>query len=311
MGQDNASDKISKTSLTRRTVLSGAAAMGLSTVARAQAAGRGQGRPDRAAVGHLHPPRPGDEDGRRDGHRAHQRARRHQVARRRQDEARRDRLRRHHGEGQERGAAHGGAGDRSGCGDRLLSELFHAGGDRGNGTRATAGADAVLFGPADRSRLQVHFPDRSARQRAIRTRLARTDEACGNRLRQAAEDRGDADGQHGDLGRDRQGAQGEAPRAGGPSARGRGSLDAAALRRHPADPEGQVGQAGPAAVHAERDLRRQARPGEDQRIRPRTRQDSDRLLQHHHCRAGHAAKRHARGRPGHHDHRRQLGLQGT
>ena len=37
MGQDNASDKISKTSLTRRTVLSGAAAMGLSTVARAQA----------------------------------------------------------------------------------------------------------------------------------------------------------------------------------------------------------------------------------------------------------------------------------
>src|SRR3982751_3239923 len=36
MGQDKASDKISKTSLTRRTVLSGAAAMGLSTVARAQ-----------------------------------------------------------------------------------------------------------------------------------------------------------------------------------------------------------------------------------------------------------------------------------
>ena len=36
MGQDNASGKISKTSLTRRTVLSGAAAMGLSTVARAQ-----------------------------------------------------------------------------------------------------------------------------------------------------------------------------------------------------------------------------------------------------------------------------------
>ena len=36
MGQDNVSDKISKTSLTRRTVLSGAAAIGLSTVARAQ-----------------------------------------------------------------------------------------------------------------------------------------------------------------------------------------------------------------------------------------------------------------------------------
>src|SRR6187551_3433890 len=39
MGQDNASGKISKTSLTRRTVLSGAAAMGLSTMARAQAPG--------------------------------------------------------------------------------------------------------------------------------------------------------------------------------------------------------------------------------------------------------------------------------
>jgi len=36
MGQDNASDNISKMSLTRRTVLSGAAAIGLSTVARAQ-----------------------------------------------------------------------------------------------------------------------------------------------------------------------------------------------------------------------------------------------------------------------------------
>ena len=178
MGQDNASgqdlediaDAANRALRCRRhgTVDGGARA----------AAGRGQGRPDRAAVGHLHPPGPGDEDGRRDGHRAHQRARRHQVARRRQDEARRDRLRRHHGKGQERGAAHGGAGDRSGCGDRLLSQLLHAGGDRGNGTRATAGADAVLFGPADRSRLQVHLPDRSARQRAIRTRPARTDEAC-------------------------------------------------------------------------------------------------------------------------------------
>ena len=180
MGQDKVSGKISKTSLTRRTVLSGAAAMGLSTMARAQAAGRGQGRPDRAAVGNLHPSRPGDEDGRRDGHRAHQRAGRHQVARRRQDEARRDRLRRHHGEGQERRAAHGGAGDRSGCGDRLLSELIHARGDRSDGTRATAGADAVLFGPADRPRLQVHLPDRSARERAISARLTRTDEAGGN-----------------------------------------------------------------------------------------------------------------------------------
>ena len=173
------------------------------------AAGRGQGRPDRAAVGHLHPPGPGDAHGRRDGHRAHQRARRHQVARRRQDEARRDRLRRHHRKGQERGAAHGGAGDRSGCGDRLLSQLLHAGGDRGHRARRTAGADAVLFGSADRARLQIHLPDRGARQPAIGARPARTDEACRDRIRQAPEDGGDADGQHGDLGRDRQGAQGE------------------------------------------------------------------------------------------------------
>ena len=39
MGQDKVSGKISKTSLTRRTVLSGAAAMGLSTVARAHGGG--------------------------------------------------------------------------------------------------------------------------------------------------------------------------------------------------------------------------------------------------------------------------------
>ena len=71
--------------------------------------------------------------------------------------------------------------------------------------------------------------------------------------------------------------QGKAPRAGRPPARRRRSLDAAALRRHAADPEGQLGAAGPAAVHAERDLRRQARPGEDQRVRPRTGQDPDRV----------------------------------
>ena len=57
------------------------------------------------------------------------------------------------------------------------------------------------------------------------------------------EDGGDADGQHGDVGRDRQGAQGELSRR-RPSTGRRGSLDAAALRRHAADPEGRVGAAG-------------------------------------------------------------------
>ena len=62
---------------------------------------------------------------------------------------------------------------------------------------------------ADRARLQIHLPDGSARQPAIGARPARTDEACRSRIRQAPEDGGDADGQHGDVGRDRQGAQGE------------------------------------------------------------------------------------------------------
>ena len=48
----------------------------------------------------------------------HQRAGRHQVAGRRQAQAGRARFRRHHGEGQERRAAHGGAGDRPGGRDR-------------------------------------------------------------------------------------------------------------------------------------------------------------------------------------------------
>ena len=67
-------------------------------------------------------------------------------------------------------------------------------------------------------------------------------------------------------------------RAGRPATGRRGSLDAAAVRRHAADPEGQVGPTGPAAVHAQRDLGRQARPGKDQRVRARPGQDSNRLL---------------------------------
>ena len=56
---------------------------------------------------------------------------------------------------------------------------------------------------------------------------------AGSRLRQAPEDGGDADGQHGDVGRDRQGAQGKDVRAGRPATDRRGSLDAAAVGRHP------------------------------------------------------------------------------
>ena len=165
--------KTSKRLVTRRTVLSGAAAdRPVGRGARASPR-RGEGRPDRAAVRHLYPARPGDAHGRRNGHRAHQCARRRQGPRWRQAQARRHRLRRHHRKGQERRAAHGGAGNRSRRGDRLLSELLYAGDDRGDRARAAADADAVLFGPDHRPRLQVHFPDRGDRQPAIGTRPAR------------------------------------------------------------------------------------------------------------------------------------------
>ena len=180
--------------------------------------------------------------------------------------------------------------------DRLLSQLLHAGSDRGHRACANCRPDTVLFGSADRARLQIHLPDRGAREPAIGTRPARTDEACRNRVRQAPEDGGDADGQHGDVGRDRQGAQGEDLCAGRPATGRGGGLDAAAFRRHAADPEGQVGPSGPAAVHAQRDLGRQTRPGKNQRVRARPGQDSDRLLLDHDCRARHAAKRQHRRR---------------
>ena len=66
----------------------------------------------------------------------------------------------------------------------------------------------------------------------------------------------------------------KAPCAGRPAVDRRTGLDPAALRRHALDPEGQVGAARPPAVHAECGLGREARPEEDQRVRPRPGQDS-------------------------------------
>ena len=189
--------------------------------------------------------------------------------------------------------------------------LLHAGGHRGHRARATARADAVLFGPAHRSRLQVHLPDR-------RDRASRQSELGLPELMKLAE-----------------AASGKRPKTVAMLMDNTATSVATAkalkeklfaqeglqlvveevwtpplVGRDAADPEGPVGPAGPAAVHAERGLRRQARAGEDQRVRPRPGQDPDHLLQHHHRRAGHAAERQRRGRAGHHDHRRQLGLQG-
>ena len=178
MGQDKASDKISKTSLTRRTVLSGAAAMGLSTVARAQ-------QPAEVKVGLIVPlsgiyTRPG------------------QVMRM----------------GAEMGIEHinaqGGIKSLGGaklklvvidCGDttekaknaaqRMVAQetdLVAATGSYLSSftlavTEVTERAELPVLtlsysDLADRARLQIHLPDRGAREPAIGARPARTDEAC-------------------------------------------------------------------------------------------------------------------------------------
>ena len=177
MSKDRVSNKMSKTSLTRRTVLSGAAAMGLSTMARAQA-------PAEVKVGLIVPlsgiyTRPG------------------QVMRM----------------GAEMGIEHinaqGGIKSLGGaklklvvidCGDttekaknaaqRMVAQetdLVAATGSYLSSftlavTEVTERAELpvltlLLFGSADRARLQIHLPDRSAREPAVGTRPARTDEA--------------------------------------------------------------------------------------------------------------------------------------
>ena len=135
-GRINMKNRTSKGLVTRRTVLSGAAALGLSGVARAQA-------PAEVKVGLIVPlsgiyTRPGqvmrmgaemgiEHINAQGGVKALGGAKLKLVI---------DRLRRHHGKGQERRAAHGGAGNRSRRRDRLLSELLYARRDRGDRARA-------------------------------------------------------------------------------------------------------------------------------------------------------------------------------
>ena len=158
----------------------------------------------------------------------------------------------------------------------------------------TAGAHAVLFGPADRARLQIHLPDRGARQRQSELglpelmKLAET--ASGKRPKTVA------------MLMDNTATSVATAKALKEKLLAQEGLQLVVEEvwtpplsdATPLIQKVRSAQSGPAAVHAERDLRRQARPGEDQRVRPRPGQDSDRLLQHHHCRARHAAKRHAR-----------------
>ena len=310
MSQDKASSKVSRATLTRRTVLSGAAAMGLSTVARAQ-------QPAEVKVGLIVPlsgiyTRPG------------------QVMRM----------------GAEMGIEHinaqGGIKSLGGaklklvvidCGDttekaknaaqRMVAQETDLVAATGSYLSSFTLAVTEVTERAELPMLTLSYSDlltergfkyifqtAAPASRQSELGLPELMKLAESRIRQTPEDGGDADGQHGDIGRDRQGAQGKTLRAGRPSTGRGGSLDTAALRRHAADPEGQVGPSGSAAVHAQRDLGRQTRSGKDQRVRARPGQDSNGLLQHHDCGARHAAERQPRRRPGHRDDRRQLGLEG-
>ena len=83
------------------------------------------------------------------------------------------RFRRYDREGQERRAAHGGAGDRPGGCDRLVSQLVHARRHRGDRARQPADADPVLFGHDHRraaSSTSSRPRPRPARRRSSRCR---------------------------------------------------------------------------------------------------------------------------------------------
>ena len=74
----------------------------------------------------------------------------------------------------------------------------------------------------------------------------------------------------------------------GLAARGRRDLHAAARRRHAAGAEGPRGAARPAVLPADGHLGRQARSGEDERVRHGQGQGPDHLVRHRDRRAGHA-----------------------
>ena len=178
---------------------------------------------------------------RRDGGGSHQRAGRHQVARRRQAEAGRARFRRHDREGQERRAAHGRAGNRSGGRERRLSEFIHAGGHRSDGARQSSGAHPLLLRSDHRSRLQIRVPDLGNRRLAGQAGPAADREAGGNRFRQAAEDSCDRHRQHGGIGVLGKGDAGRPARRKRAATDRRRNLYPAARRRHLAGPESPFG----------------------------------------------------------------------
>ena len=184
--------------LNRRALL--AVPLALGNGRRRAGAERGEGRADRADVGTLGAPGRPDAEGREPRDRAHQRARRHQGAERRQDEAAHLRCRRQRREGEERRAAHGGAGARPRRRDRRVALELHARRHRGDRARRTAGAHPLLFGPDHGARLQVRVPDLARRRRAGGQRDAGDPQARRGGDRQEGRDRRHHPGQHRGLG---------------------------------------------------------------------------------------------------------------
>ncbi len=152
---------------------------------------RSKGRTAGADLRPLCAPGDGDARGRRDGGGPHQRARRREIARRRQAQAGRPRFRRHHGESQKCGTAHGRAGTRSGGGERGLSELVHARGHGGHGAGELAGSHPLLLRPNYRSRLQICISDLRDGRIPSQASSAADHESGGSGFRQEAEDRRD------------------------------------------------------------------------------------------------------------------------
>ncbi len=228
--------------ITRRTLLAGASIGLISSRGVGTSTPRREGRIAGAGLRPLCAAGNGDARGRRDGGGSHQCARRREVARRRQTQAGRSRFRRHHGESEKCGTAHGRAGTRPGGGERGLSEFVHARGHGGHGAGQSAGSHPLLLRSDHGARLQIRISDLRDRRVTGETSPAADREAGGSIFGQEAQDGCHHHRQHRRVGR-----LGKVD-ARGPARRERAAIDrrrnlyAAANRRHLAGSEGSLGE---------------------------------------------------------------------
>jgi len=191
----------------------------------------GESRPDRAALRHLYPAGPGDEMGAEMGI-EHINAKGGIKSLGEPSSNSSSSIAATRRESQECRAAHGGPGNElvAATGSYLSSFTLAT-------TEVTERAQLPMLtlsysGPDHRSRLQIHLPDRGDREPAIGARPSRTDEACRNRVRQAAENGRD---DHGTTRRHRSRPRKHSRKSSShrkPSTRGRRSLDAATVGCH-------------------------------------------------------------------------------